>query len=331
MARKKSNKFTGIFKIFFSGLYSYFLYLDQTFKILAFPIFGQIISVSLILTLTYMFNTYYEDIKNSCALFDADQNLYITFFVILFPLFLIFLKAFYGYIINFAGLNLLFYTNSNKKTAKKIDFKANNDIIQRKLFAYIFLMFCVSIIFILPPFIFIAPLIGIFLCLVFQVFSLEGDISPFKAISRSISLVKSNFIPTCILLIFSIALTYIYLPCLFIWACEKTSVYYFLLNNCEKLTNLLPLNDFITNFNTIISSSYLTPPLQDFMNEIMTPLSLARLMAEGTISFIVIGFTLPFRCCCFTELYRLYDSDQIKEFSKDTDEIIKRAGKKGKN
>ena len=50
------------------------------------------------------------------------------------------------------------------------------------------------------------------------------------------------------------------------------------------------------------------------------------------VYFLVIGFTLPFRCCCFTELYKMYDSEKIKEFSKSTDEIVKRAtGKKGKN
>ena len=55
-------------------------------------------------------------------------------------------------------------------------------------------------------------------------------------------------------------------------------------------------------------------------------------MFSALITFLITGFTLPFRCCCFTELYKMYDSEKIKEFSKSTDEIVKRAtSKKGKN
>ena len=61
-------------------------------------------------------------------------------------------------------------------------------------------------------------------------------------------------------------------------------------------------------------------------------LTVAKFSAEGLINFIIVSFTMPFRCCCFTELYRLYDSEKIKENSKESDEIIRRAtGKKGKS
>lgn len=325
MARKKSNNLINAFKIFFSSIHTYFLYLDQTSKALLFPIFGQIISIALIFTLTGLFNTNIDTIQSSCAFFEDDKNLFITFFIILIPLFLIMAKSIYDYLIAFASLNILFYTNSNKKAVKNIDFKSNNNVIQRKLFQYIVLMFIVTILFSIPPLIFISPIIGIFLSLTFQVFALEGDVSAFRAVSRSIELVKSNIIPTIILLLLCIITTYIYLPGLFIWACEKSSIYYFLMNNCENFLNLFDLNNILPNQENL---GFLNEPIQEFLS----PVALARTVTEGTISFIIVGFTLPFRCCCFTELYKLYDSEKIKENSKSTDEIIKRAtGKKGKN
>lgn len=324
MARKKSGKILNVFKIFFSSIYSYFLYLDQTSRTLSFPIFGQVISLSLIFTLTYLFITNIDKISSSCEFFQNDTHLLITFIVILIPLFLVFIKAFYRYLLNFASLNLLFYTHANKKTAKKIDFAANNNVIKRKMFKYIILLLLVSLLFLVPPLFLIAPITGIFLCFTFQVFSLEGDISPIKAVSRSIGLVKSNLIPTVIMLLLCIGLTYIYLPALFIWACEKSSAYCFFVTNCEKFYNILPLSDW---------NNYLQDlPFIDFKENIIEPLSLARYTVEGVISFIVINYTLPLRCCCFSELYKLFDSDKIKDFSKSSDEIIARAcGKKGKN
>lgn len=324
MARKKSGKILNVFKIFFSSIYSFFLYLDQTSKTLSFPIFGQIISLSLIFTLTYLFINNVDKISSSCSFFQNDTNLLITFIVILIPLFLVFIKAFYRYLVNFTSLNLLFYTHANKKTAKKIDFTANNNVIKRKMFKYIVLLLLVSLLFLVPPLFLIAPITGIFLCFTFQVFALEGDISPIKAISRSIELVKSNFIPTILMLLLCIGLTYIYLPVLFIWACEKSSAYCFFVTNCEKLYSLIPFNE----FNNFLQSN----PFVSLPDNLIEPLSLAKITVEGVISFIIINYTLPLRCCCFSELYKLFDSDKIKDFSKSSDEIIARAcGKKGKN
>ena len=118
MARKKSNKFFSVFQIFFSSIKTYFLYLDQCAKYLAFPILGQAISLILIFVATYYFAINIENIKNINDFFSNERNLLITFLVILSPLFLIFLKAFYDYIIAFASLNILFFTASKSKKSK---------------------------------------------------------------------------------------------------------------------------------------------------------------------------------------------------------------------
>lgn len=311
MARKKSNKFIGVFQIFFSSIKTYFLYLDQCAKYLAFPILGQVISLILIFVATYYFTVNIESIKNINDFFSNEKNLLTTFLVLLLPLFLVFLKAFFDYIIAFASLNILFFTAPKGKKSKNIDFVANDNVIKRKLFNYIILMLLVSLSAIFAPLL-------IFLTLSFQVLALEGDVSAFKAYSRSFEMVKNNFISTILMIVLCYISTYWFLPELLTWVCEKISLTTFAVTRFEIFATLLPLD-------TI--NGYLT-----FINTNTNATELGMMMFSAMITFLITGFTLPFRCCCFTELYKMYDSEKIKEFSKSTDEIVKRAtGKKGKN
>lgn len=311
MARKKSNKFIGVFQIFFSSIKTYFLYLDQCAKYLAFPILGQVISIILIFVATYYFTVNIESIKNINDFFSNEKNLLITFLVLLLPLFLVFLKAFFDYIIAFASLNILFFTAPKGKKSKNIDFAANDNVIKRKLFNYIILMLLVSLSAIFAPLL-------IFLTLSFQVLALEGDVSAFKAYSRSFEMVKNNFISTILMIVLCYISTYWFLPELLTWVCEKVSLTTFAVTRFEIFATLLPID-------TI--NGYLT-----FINTNTNATELGMMMFSAMITFLITGFTLPFRCCCFTELYKMYDSEKIKEFSKSTDEIVKRAtGKKGKN
>lgn len=311
MARKKSNKLLGTFQIFFSSIKTYFLYLDQCAKKLAFPIFGQVFSLILIFSITFFFITNINDIKNINSFFSDEKNLLIALLIIILPLILVFLKAFFNYIIAFASLNILFFTASKTRKSKNIDFEANNNVIKRKFINYVILLLFTSVSIIFPP-------ILIFLALTYQVFALEGDISAPKAYARSIELVKGNVFPTIIMLLLCYFTTYLFLPELLMWLSEKISLTTFAVTKFEIFATILPINEINGLLSMIGTSTNAT--------------EIAMTTFSGIIWFLVIGFTLPFRCCCFTELYRMYDSDKIKEFSKSTDEIIVRAtGKKGKN
>ena len=318
MARKKSNKIIDVFLIFFSSIKTYFLYLDQCVKYLLFPIFGQLISLIILFTIVYYFNTNIDNIRNISAFFEDDKHLFVIYSLTLLPFLIVFIKAVYDYIIAFCALNLLFYTVSNKKKVKDIDFGANRKVIERKIINYVILIFLVTFLLIVPPLIFVAPIIWVFLSLSFQVLSFENDISGQRAISRSIELVKGNVIPTVILLLLCSIVTYWFLPSMFIWACEKLSLITFMIGRIETFVNLLSLD----SLNELLS----------IINFKLDSLTIAKYMAENVVTLIVIAFTLPFRCCCFTQLYKLYDSEKIKDFSKESDEIIVRAtGKKRKN
>lgn len=324
MARKKSNKFVGTFQIFLSSFKTYFLYLDQLLKYMAFPVLGQLISVILMFTLAYYFRLHLESLSVNELFSHKINNLYILFFIILFPLILVFMKSFYEYLIAFTALNTVFYT-ANKNKAKKIDFKACNSTVTRRLGSYVFLMLLVSLLFIVPPIAFFAPIVAFFLTFVFQVFAIENGTSAINAIKRSFQIVAENILPTLIMLILCYISTYEFLPKLFVWVAEKTSILYFFMNMWEnffEITIISNIRDIIEIVNSTVSG----------LDIRIDAITISRFAVEATISFIVVAFTLPLRCCCFTELYRLCDSNKIKEISKESDEIISRAtSKKRKN
>lgn len=319
MPRKKSNKFIECFKIFFSSIKTYFMYFDECIKALCFPILGQLLSIILIFTAVYYYLINIDKIRGIGSFFDNDNNLLIVLAVIILPLLIVLVKAIYDYLIAFSSLNLLFYTASKKKKSKNIDLSANNSVIKRKLFQYILLMLLVTLILIVPPLIFVAPIIWVFLSLSFQVFAFEGEISAPQAISRSIELVKDNVIVTILMLLLCCISTYWFLPNMFVWFADKINLSFSLVNLWEDFFALLP----IETWNSVLSSL----PLGLSIDAV----TISKYAVELCIASVIIGFTLPFRCCCFTELYRLYDSDKIKEISKSSEDIISRATKKGKN
>ena len=304
--KKKTNKFFAVFNIFFKSIKMYFLYLDKTSKYMLIPVFGQILGLILIFFTTYYYNTNIETIRKIPFFSQSDEHILLGLFIVLLPSLSLFIHSIYRYIIAFCSLNIVFYTLSLKKKAKEIDFKINDNIIERKLFQYVLLLFFVSVLCIFPP-------LWIVLCLSFQIFSLEKDTNCFSAISRSIKLSLENLIYVLMMLVFVFIFSYWFLPTLFIWALEKISFTDFLTTRVETYTKLLPLN----LWNDIFGSLYH-----------IDSVTIAKSITESILVFIIIGFTLPFRCACFSELYRVLDNEKIKEFSKEDEEIIKRSSSK---
>lgn len=321
MARKKSDKFFGVFGIFFSSMREYFLYLDKLLKYLAFPVFGQLISIISMLTLAYYFRINADKLIAKGGFFGNEQHLLILLLIILIPFFLIFLKAFFDFIIAFSALNIMFYTVGNKKKVQNVDFNSYNNVIKRKFGTYLLLMFLTTLLFIIPPLCFFIPVTALFLAFVFQVFALENNSSAFNSIKRSFELVSSNFIPVIIMILLCCFSTYIFLPKLFMWVADKTSVSFFFANMWENFCSEI----IVTPVNNVLSS---LPDLGKNIIYKLDAVSVSRGLFETVLTTVIVSFTLPFRCCCFTKLYGLCDSDKIKEFSKESDEIIRRATNK---
>jgi|GEM_PF-4629693 len=306
MARKKTNKFLSVFTIFFSSIKTYFLYLDQTAKYMLIPVLGQIISVLLIFTIVYLFNENTHNLAKIPFFAKSDDNLLTGLWIALAPFIWFLMHSVYRYCIAFSSLNTVFYTISPKKKAKDIDFKSCDRVIERRLFQYILLLVLVSVLCLIPP-------LWLVLCLSFQIFALENNTGCAKAIAGSFKLTMENMFYVIIMLILVFVFSYWFLPSLFVWALEKISFIDFAASKLDIFTRMLPvpyeqINSVLALFGGHIDS-----------------IIIAKMSAELIISFIIIGFTLPFRCCCFTELYRIFDKEQIKDISKEDEEIIRRA------
>lgn len=306
MARKKTNKFLSVFTIFFSSIKTYFLYLDQTSKYMLIPVLGQIISVLFIFTIVHLFNENTHNLAKLPFFNKSDDNLLIGLWIAIAPFIGLLMHSVYRYCIAFSSLNTVFYTLSPKKKAKDIDFKSCDRVIERRLFQYILLLALVSVLCLIPP-------LWLVLCLSFQVFALENDAGCFKAVSRSFKLTMENMFYIIIMLVLVFIFSYWFLPSLFVWALEKISFTAFAASRLEVFAKMLPVP--YEEVNSILA----------LFGEHIDSMTIAKMAAEAVISFIIIGFTLPFRCCCFTELYKIFDKEQIKDISKEDEEIIKRA------
>lgn len=308
MSREK-NKYLNVFNIFFSGVKLYFQNLDKFMLYLAFPVFGQVLGVAMLLFTTYL---YASNISNLMTTFTFLDNVLASFTLLIIfavPAFFVLCKAFYDYLIAMAALNSVSNSLSAKGKNKNIDMKVHHELIKRRSFRYMWLLAIMGIIYIvgmLPFFWVILVLFLVYSCLAIQVFALEESAGPISAIKRSFVLIKNNFWSTTLLLTLLLALTYCILPNLITWAFEECQAVYYLSIPLEKYFSLLPIdsiNQYIKSFN---------------LNYQLEVYELARMSVTSTISFIVVSFTLPIRSCCCTLLYKQLDDEKIEENRKIT-------------
>ena len=301
MGRKKKKISLNVFNIFFTSVKVYFLYLDKFVKYLLFPVFGQILGIIAIFTVAYLFNTNSETLQMKIPFLAEEKNFFIVYICCLIPFFIIFIKAFDDYIIAFSALNSVCYITTPKKKVQDIDFKTHNSAIERRLFPYIVLLFLfslLSIVAIIPIFWIFIP----FLILIFQVFALEQSAGPVSSIGRSIDLVRGHYFVTLIAIILCLLLTYVLIPDLFVWAFDYFKITPFLVSPVEKFVSAFPAIDY-GRINEVLKMIGSTETLNSFV--------LAKMLVESTIYSIFVMFTLPLRCCVFTNLYAALDIDAI--------------------
>ena len=123
-----------------------------------------------------------------------------------------------------------------------------------------------------------------------------------------------NLLSVIVMLVLVYIVSYWFLPTLFVWSLEKISVVDFLVSKTDVYCSMLPYNEW-NSFLSIVGLH-------------IDSTTVAKCVVEFALMFIIIGFTLPFRCACFTELYRIFDTEKIKEYSKEDEEIIRRATSK---
>jgi len=300
MGRKKRKVSLNAFKIFFTSVKVYFLYLDKFVKYLMFPVFGQIFGLIALFIVAYLFTVNMTTLGEKIPFLLSERNLLITYCCCLAPFFVIFLKAFYEYLIAFSALNSVCYIITPKKKVQEISFDTHNEAIERRIFHYIVLLFLFTLISIILT----VPVSWIFIpffVLVFQVFALEQSAGARYSISRSVDLVKGHYLQTLIAIILVVLFTYIFIPELFIWAFNYFKITQYLVIPVEKFLSAMPID--FDSVNAMLKANMMPMTLE------ITECS--KKIVDATIYTIFIMFTLPLRCCTFTNLYAALDIEAI--------------------
>ena len=299
MGRKKKKNSLNAFKIFFTSVKVYFLYLDKFVKYLMFPVFGQILGLLAVLAVAYLFISNLTALQEKIPFLFTEKNFLIVYCCCLAPFFVIFLKAFYEYLIVFSALNSVCYIITPKKKVQDINFSTHNEAIERRLFHYIALLFffsLLSIVLCIPVFWIFIP----FFVLIFQIFALEQNAGARYSIKRSVELVKGHYFQILIAIILVVLFTYIFIPYLFVWAFNYFKITPYL---------MIPADNFLLTMQVDLSD------LNDLLRSMMIPTielsDISRAVVESTIFTVFLMFTLPLRCCVFTNLYAALDIDAI--------------------
>ena len=322
MAKTKIEN--GIFNVLIEGVKIYCTNFLQFTRYMAFPVLGQLLGLGLIFGLAGLYSANLPALIEKSPAFNSFTTIIVCVILITVPGMIIFLKAFWDFLVAYGALNSM--TESAINTGRVYDFPAHNALITQRTFKYVGLWFIIgvlSLIAINPFFIIIAAVLFIYFILVFQVFTFEEDVSIIGCFKRSMQLIKGNFARTFILMcIIGLFTHYLFV--------EGFSVFFDLTGLTELLTkpfeNWVMVNIPLDNFNNWMLN--INPKAQ-----ILTPVKIAESFVYQIVFFIVTGFTLPLRSVCWTLCYKSLNTSAAKSDKKNGTKkldknILKRAQKK---
>lgn len=273
-----------VLTIFFEGLKIYALNIHKFLLYMAFPVLGQAIGLFLIFGMTYWFTQNYQDLSLKYPALKEMSTMLIASIALVIPGLLIFVKAFWDYLVAYGALNSM--TEGWLNTGRVYDFSAHNNVILKKTFSFIAIWFVIgifSIIAIIPVFWIFAFIFFIYFILVFQVFTFENGLSPVGYFKRSFELIKGKFARTCLLMGILGLFTYYLLP-----------------------AGLSVIFDYL-NLTTALAKSFeawaFTLPLEPVEQFGVTPAVVGLNIVKQLVFFLIIGFTLPLRSICWTLWY----------------------------
>lgn len=281
-----------VWNILFEGLKLYFKNIGTFSKYMLFPVFGQIIGIVLIFSLTGWFTFNLPTIVAKHPAFNDFSVILLTLLLITIPGFAVFLKAFWDYLVAYGALNSM--AQAVLSTGKLYDLKAHNEVITKRTFAFVGLLLAITILTLIainPLFWVIGLVFFIYFILVFQVFTFEEDKSIIECFKRSLALIKGNFART------------------FFIATVLGVISYYILSYCvTAFVEVIRLGEILKG---IFEAWAQTLPLADinataatFKLPAITPLDVAEQVFNSSIFFIVAGLTLPMRSVCWTLWYK---------------------------
>lgn len=298
MAQSKKN----VFEIFMEGLGIYLKHSPTLMKYMFFPVFGQLIGVILSFALSLGFAyTIGSKISDTTLSFSITMALAI-------PGLIIFAKAFWEYLI--AYVSICSMTENTIKSGRIYDINAHKKVatMSKRMgdFITLWLLFGLfTLVAIFPPMWIIAIVAFVFICLIFQVFTFEKNLSVIDCFKRSAKLVVRDFGGTVgLLLILGIG-TYFLLPKItefLLTLIQAVNLFAMLLE--PMIANILPIENWNSAFEAL------------GQNYMITSLEVAKMTISSAISWFVVSITLPLRSICFTLWYKQLSIAEIKSKKK---------------
>ncbi len=269
--------------IFTEAIGLYFSNFKQFVKYMAFPVLGQVLGLIIILACTLIYSKNLPFLIKKYSFFNDFNTLVLISVIVALPGMIIFMKAFWEYLVAYGAVNSML--ENMLKSGKVYDFNAHTELIKRRTASFVMLWLILGIFGILAscPLLWVpAGVLGIYLALVFQVFTYESELSPIGCIKKSFNLVKGHFASTFLIIFLSGLLCWIFIP--------QICKYVFDITNINKLlsTAILPLVESmpIGEINSFLVQ-YQIPVIKNY--------DIAAFVITSTIAQIFIQFTLPMR------------------------------------
>jgi hypothetical protein len=297
MAKVKDN----VLGIFIQSISLYFSNFGSFLKYMLFPVFGQVLGLTLMLYLGFLYASNLPKLIVPGGLFDNFSMIFLVLFVILLPGILIFSKAFWDYLVAYGAINSM--VDNLLKSGKVYDFHAHNEVIIRKTAKFVGLWILIglfAVIAYIPLFWVIAGIFFVYFILIFQVFTFEPDKSSFGCFKKSFLIIKGNFMRTLGLMILIGGLSFWILPQSINILFEIIHFVDFLAVQFDPWINQLPINE----INQLLLQ---TPAAYQ-----ITSLLLAKELVMIFLAYIVIGLTLPLRSICWALWYKNLNKAEMK-------------------
>ncbi len=282
-----------------------------------FPVLGQVLGLMLVFSLSALFTAYLPELADKYAFFRDYTTMVMSIVVIIIPGLLIFMKAFWDYLVAYGAINSI--TDGFLTTGKIYDFPAHKATITTRSFSYIGLWILYSIFIsasiLIPVLWLIGAVFFVYFVLVFQVFSFEPDKSPTGCFGRSFEIIKGNGFRTLLIMAIIGIFTHILFVQGFSVIFDFTKLTHFLGLVFDKtIVELVPI-DIINDKILMFNSSF----------NLITPSKVSEFFVYQTVSFIVIGFTLPLRSITWALWYKALAGDNGYETAnKGGKRIVKR-------
>ena len=294
-----------------------------------FPVLGQVLGLLLVFCLAGVFNAYLPVLTSKNAAFNNISTVILSIILITLPGFLIFIKAFWEYLVVYGAMNSV--TEGFLETGKIYDYPAHKATVTKNALPFIILwiLYSLFISFGMFPLLWVpAGVFFIYFVLIFQVYSFEQGISPIEYFSRSFALVKGNFFRTVLIMVIIGLFTHVIFVQGFAVLFDFTKITQFLGSLFEStVVETIPIEDI--NSIMIIVNELIANITNNaaFQIDLLTPAKVSAFFIYQVVAFLVIGFTLPLRSITWALWYKALREDELKKLNKENKKAAKKLSK----